>query len=144
MAQLTGEARYLDAAMRVAAWTRNVDAGDGSWTNELDPKSWKGTTVFTAIAFAEALEWHGGLLDEPVRAAWRDRLKKAGEFISGNLTVNSAAAEARFLGRTTNINYGVSGAYALLTDDRKALDLAAASFRQHLEFMLPDGGWDNS
>ncbi|MEY3894771.1 MAG: hypothetical protein RLZZ214_290, partial [Verrucomicrobiota bacterium] len=213
MAGLTGEARYLDAALRVAAWTRNVDADDGSWTNELDPKSWKGTTVFTAIAFAEALEWHGDLLDESTRAAWRDRLKKAGEFISRNLAVNAADAEARFAGKTTNINYGVSGAYALtlldhllddgefrrrggelareslafftrnqllfgeghptrplspkgcypvdlgynveeslpnlvhyalLTDDREALDLATASFRSHLDFMLPDGGWDNS
>jgi len=214
MAELTGEARYLDAALRVAAWTRNVDAGDGSWTNELDPKSWKGTTVFTAIAFAEALKWHGGLLDEPTRVAWRDRLKKAGDFISRNLSVDSAIPNAMFAGKTTNINYGVSGAhalallgdvlddghfrrrgrelaretlafftpqnqllfgeghptrplspkgcypvdlgynveeslpslvhYALLTDDRKALDLAAASFRAHLEFMLPDGGWDNS
>jgi len=34
--------------------------------------------------------------------------------------------------------------YALLTDDRQALDVALTSLRTHLEFMLPDGAWDNS
>ena len=214
MAAHSGEARYLEAALRVAAWTKNVDVADGSWTNDLDPNSWKGTTVFTAIAFAEALEWHGGLLDQATRAAWRERLQKAGEFIFRNVNVDAASQIVSFAGKPTNVNYGVSGAYALallghllddgrfrvraselaaaslgfftpqnhllagegypihprspkgcrpvdlgynveeslpnlvhyalLTGDKKALDVAVASFKSHLEFMLPDGGWDNS
>ncbi len=102
MAAQAGETRYLEAALRVAAWTKNVDQPDGSWTNELDPKSWKGTTVFAAIAFAEALEWHGDLLEDQTRGVWRDRLKRAGEFILSNFNLEYG-----------NINYGVSGAYAL-------------------------------
>ena len=34
--------------------------------------------------------------------------------------------------------------YAALTNDQIVLDKAAAALRTHLEFMLPDGGWDNS
>jgi hypothetical protein len=34
--------------------------------------------------------------------------------------------------------------YALLTNDKPVLDQAIAALRTHLEFMLPDGAWDNS
>jgi hypothetical protein len=34
--------------------------------------------------------------------------------------------------------------YALLTNDKIILDQTIAALRTHMEFMLPDGGWDNS
>ena len=34
--------------------------------------------------------------------------------------------------------------YALLTNDKPVLDQTLAALRTHLEFMLPDGAWDNS
>jgi hypothetical protein len=34
--------------------------------------------------------------------------------------------------------------YALLTDDRAVLDQTVKALRCHMEFMLPDGAWDNS
>jgi hypothetical protein len=34
--------------------------------------------------------------------------------------------------------------YALLTNDQPVLDRTIAALRTHLEFMLPDGAWDNS
>ncbi len=34
--------------------------------------------------------------------------------------------------------------YATLTHDKEVLDVVVKSLRTHLEFMLPDGGWDNS
>ncbi|MET3666063.1 hypothetical protein [Caulobacter sp. 1776] len=34
--------------------------------------------------------------------------------------------------------------YALRTGDKAVLDQTVASLRAHMEFMLPDGGWDNS
>jgi hypothetical protein len=34
--------------------------------------------------------------------------------------------------------------YALLTNDKAVLDQTIAALRTHLEFMLPDGAWDNS
>jgi hypothetical protein len=34
--------------------------------------------------------------------------------------------------------------YALLTNDKAVLDQAVAALRVHMEFMLPDGAWDNS
>lgn len=214
MAEHTGEDRYLDAALRVAAWTKRVSLADGSWSNELDPKSWKGTTIFTAIVFAEALEWHGKLLDNPTQTAWRERLKQAGGYIMVNLKLDAAKGDVSFGNKPTNINYGIGGAYALallghlldeesyrqrsrelahealafispqnrlifgeghpatkktdkgcvpvdlgynveeslpnlvhyalLTGDRKVLEATEAAFKSHIDFMLPDGAWDNS
>ncbi|HEY0308751.1 MAG TPA: hypothetical protein VGB94_11375 [Acidobacteriaceae bacterium] len=34
--------------------------------------------------------------------------------------------------------------YAVLTNDAPVLNQAVAALRTHMEFMLPDGGWDNS
>jgi len=34
--------------------------------------------------------------------------------------------------------------YATLNNDKEVLDVVIKSLRTHLEFMLPDGGWDNS
>ena len=34
--------------------------------------------------------------------------------------------------------------YALLTNDKPVLDQTIAAMRTHMEFMLPDGAWDNS
>lgn len=34
--------------------------------------------------------------------------------------------------------------YGLTTGDEEVLDIVTESLRQHLNFMLPDGGWDNS
>ena len=214
MADQTGESRYLDAALRAAAWTKNVSQQDGSWSNELDPTSWKGTTIFTAIAFAEALEWHGRLLDSDIRTAWRERLKKAGNFIFEKLKFDAASGDVSVGGKEANINYGIGGVYALallgqlldekrfqqrsgefagqamkyfspksnilfgeghptnsktakdclavdlgynveeslpnlvhyalLTGDKEVFETAVASYQSHLEFMLPDGAWDNS
>lgn len=34
--------------------------------------------------------------------------------------------------------------YAHLTKDKKVLDIVLGSMKTHMDFMLPDGGWDNS
>ena len=202
MAARSGDERYRDAALALWGWMKNVDSPDGAWTNETDPKSWKGTTIFSAIALAESLEWHAVLLDEATRAAMRQRLKLAGEFILAEFTteygnINYAAAGAygltllghlldepkfttrgRELARQVlafftpkdrflfgeghpfkqsgkgcypiDLGYNVEESlpslvhYALLTEDKEVLDAATQSLRTHLEFMLPDGAWDNS
>lgn len=203
MAARSGDLRYREAALRLWAWMKNVDAPDGSWTNEPDPASWKGTTVFTSVALAEALDWHGALLDESIRSAMRARLKRAGSFMVANFVpgysnINYIAAGAMglsLLGRLldepafakrgrelarlmlgfltpqnrllfgegrpsgkrsakgcypVDLGYNVAESlpslihYALSEKDTEVLDAALASFRSHLEFMLPDGGWDNS
>lgn len=104
MAQLTGDRRYHRAALRVMAWSQNMDSADGAWTNELDPKSWKGTTVFAAIAIANALDRHGALLDTSIRDQWGSRLRRSGDFIHktfdfgyGNINYPIAATHGLFL-----------------------------------------------
>jgi hypothetical protein len=203
MAAHSGDPRYREAALALWGWMKNVDAPDGAWTNEPDPTSWKGTTVFSAIALVEALEWHGKLLDEAILTAIRTRLRRAGEFIAKTITpeygnINYAAAGAQALsalGRLldepafgkrarllahqvlgffsptdrllfgegkprdqrspkgcypVDLGYNVSESlpslihYALTESDSEVLDAAVRSWRTHLEFMLPDGGWDNS
>ncbi|MDZ8171161.1 hypothetical protein [Microbacterium xanthum] len=193
------------AALRLYEWSKNVSQDDGSWSNDLDPSSWRGTTVFGAIALAEALHHHGDLLSETDRSEWAVRLAQAAD---GYLRETFTAIDI------TNINYGVSAVYAfdligrvlnrpdlrsrarslvdqiapfftepnrllsgegkparnvsgrglppvdlgynveeslnaavlyaLANDDDRLASLLTVSLRRHLEFMLPDGGWDNS
>jgi hypothetical protein len=67
LARVTGERRYLDAALRLQRWSDNVSDPDGAFRNELDAGSWRGITVFAVIALAEALHHHGAVLDPKSR-----------------------------------------------------------------------------
>ena len=200
----TGEKKYLDAAILVMNWAENnVSHPDGSWTVISNPNAWKGITVFGAIALAEALYYHGHVLDEETRKAWTERLRRAASYVYKTFDMTF-----------TNINYGYTGIfalnlfgrllnepvfsqrshemakevkdfftepnkllwgeskpidrqsakglygvdlgynveeslngvvmYALQENDEEMLDLLEKSLAGHMEFMLPDGAWDNS
>lgn len=205
MASSTYDTKYIDAAMSVQRWSRNVDCADGAWQN--DPgttHTWKGITVFGAITLAETLHHHGALLGATTRAAWTDRLRKAIEFVfrefhwknyaNINYPVTASYALAlcgrvldepryvergrefarkslEFLTKPNRLLYGEGkpyeqrspkgcypvdlgynveeslqalAQYGLLTGDEEVLGPTVESLKAHLEFMLPDGGWDNS
>ncbi|WP_204344069.1 hypothetical protein [Psychroserpens algicola] len=205
MADKTGDKKYVEGAKLVMLWAENnISQDNGAWTVIKNPKSWKGITVFGAIALAEALHYHGHVLDEATRTAWTKRLEKAGQYIYDTFTIDF-----------TNINYpgtavygldlvgevvkrddfkaksnklaqqvkdyftpnegllfgeckksssklsdkGLNGVdlgynveetlnslvmYALKKNDKELLEILTKSLNSHLEFMLPDGGWDNS
>ncbi len=205
MADVTGDEKYTEAAKLVMTWAENnVSQENGAWTVIPDPKSWKGITIFGAIALAEALHYHSHVLDKKTYESWRERLSKAGEYIYDTFTIDF-----------TNINYGATAIYglnligdvlnneafktkskelavgvksyftanedflygeckksstklsakglhgidlgynveeslnsivmyALKEKDEELLELVTKSLNSHLEFMLPDGAWDNS
>ncbi|MCV9386635.1 hypothetical protein [Reichenbachiella ulvae] len=206
MAKATGEKKYLEAGINAFEWSdRNVSLPDGSWTNDVNPKSWNGTTVFGAIALAESLKYHSDLIGEDRIKRWKERLLKAGKFIYSKFPTIDA----------TNVNYGATNIYALYLlghvldqpifiershelaseiknyfttenkllfgeikpsahklsekglpgidlgynveeslnsiviyaveeNDEELIEILIKSLNSHLEFMLPDGGWDNS
>lgn len=204
LAKTTGEEKYLTAAIRVMEWAENnVAQPDGSWTVMPDPKTWRGISVFGAIALAETLKYHGDILPDDVRLRWTERLGRVGEYLLANfdltftninygftalhafvligevLEEEKYAARAQVLGEgvkqwfTTpnallfgegkpsdalspkglhpvdlgyNVEESLNGVvhYALHVGDEALLDLLTKSLEGHLEFMLPDGGWDNS
>ncbi|GAA4814745.1 hypothetical protein [Litoribaculum gwangyangense] len=205
MADTTGDKKYLEGAKLVMLWAENnVSQEDGSWTVIQNPKSWKGITVFGAIALAEALHYHGHILDKEIRVAWTNRLEKAGQYIHDTFTIDftninypgTAVYGLNFIGDvvkredfklksktlasevkayfTTNegllfgeckpdskklsekglhgvdLGYNVEETlnslvmYALKEKDEDLLRILTKSLNSHLEFMMPDGGWDNS
>lgn len=203
LADKTGNKKYLDAAINVMKWTENVSMPDGSWTVIPDPKSWKGITVFGAIALGEALHYHGHVLPKEIKTQWTERLQKAAEFIHNNFTIAyshvnyafTAVYALNFLGYMfdnqdyiahsrqlakevpnwltipnkllfgenkpadepsakgllpVDLGYNVEETlnglvqYAFLEKDEELLKLLQTSMESHLEFMLPDGAWDNS
>lgn len=206
LAHVTGEQKYLDAAIRVYDWAENnVSWEDGSWTNAVKRKSWRGTTIFGAIALAEALHYHGEILDKDRKAAWMKRLDEAaggylyrdfkkidftnlnygmtgvyGFHLFGTMLDNEKYLKRseQFAGRLKefftdpnkllwgegkpnnnrsgrgllpvdlgyNVEESLNGAvmYALEVNDAELLELLTKSLNSHLEFMLPDGAWDNS
>lgn len=204
MADSTGDKKYIDAAIMVMDWAENnVSHPDGSWTVIRDPKSWKGISVFGAIALAEALHYHGHILDETLRAKWTERLNKVAKFIFDNFSMTysninygcTAVYALNLLGRffdnqdylarsrelakeaknyltephkllfgegkpidgksprgllPVDLGYNVEESlnglvmYALQEKDEEMIQLLTKSLNAHLEFMLPDGAWDNS
>ena len=205
MADATGHKKYLEAAIKLMDWSKNVDKpdGSGSWTNDLNPKSWNGITVFTAIALGEALHHHGHLLSAEVKQKWDTRLKAGIDFVYREFDMHyshinyrfTAIYALRFLGAyfqeekyitrsrefaklipkyltapnklifgedkpdngksakglyPVDLGYNVEETlnglvqYAMLENDESLLKLLTESMNGHLEFMLPDGAWDNS
>lgn len=204
MADKTGEQRYLNAAISVMNWSKkNVSRPDGSWTVIPNPKSWRGITVFGAIALGEALHHHGHLLPKEIKMQWIGRLQEAADFIYQNFTFSyshvnyafTAVYALNFLGRLLdnpdymarsrelaeevpnwltepnklifgedqpidkrsgkgllpvdlgyNVEESLNGLvqYAFLEKDEKLLEVLSESMQSHLQFMLPDGAWDNS
>ncbi len=205
MADVTGDKKYLDAAILVMDWAENnVSQANGSWTVVPNPKSWKGITVFGAIAIAEALRYHGHVLEDERRRSWTARLEKAGQYVYDTFSIaftninyggtaiyglnligrvlqnNEFIAKSKSLAEevksyfTTNehllfgeckpdaeklstkglngidLGYNVEETlnslvmYALKEKDDELLQILTKSLNSHLEFMLPDGAWDNS
>jgi hypothetical protein len=203
VAHTTGNEKYLQAALLVHEWSEiQVSRPDGSWINDVILSSWKGITVFHAIALAEALHHHGAVLDAATRQRWTDRLAHAAKFLDTFITIDTGninypvtashcfalcslvlgdhhyADRARTLAheslahftpngilfgeghpqtaitpkhcRPVDLGYNVEESlpalaqYALLTNDQPVLDQTIAALRTHMEFMLPDGAWDNS
>ncbi|NJX14549.1 hypothetical protein [Tamlana crocina] len=205
MADKTGNKKYIDAAKLVMLWAENnVSQDDGSWTVIKNPKSWKGITVFGAIALAEALHYHGHILDKETREAWTKRLEKAGQYIHDTFTIDFTninypgtavygldliggvvkrddfkaksktlasqvksyftANEGLLFGECkksssklsekglhgVDLGYNVEETlnslvmYALKHNDEELIQILTKSLNSHLEFMMPDGGWDNS
>lgn len=205
MADTTGDKKYIEAAKLVMLWAENnVSQENGAWTVIRNPKSWKGITVFGAIALAEALHYHGHVLDEDTRKAWMIRLEKAGQYLYDTFTIDFTNINypgtavygldllGNVLGRddfkaksktlasqvkayfTANegllfgeckksssklsekglhgvdLGYNVEETlnslvmYALKENDEELLQILTKSLNSHLEFMLPDGAWDNS
>ncbi|MFC7338781.1 hypothetical protein ACFQY0_16415 [Haloferula chungangensis] len=102
LAKVSGDKKYLDAGIKLFDWSKNVSGADGRWTNDLNPKSWHGTSIFGAIALAEAIHYHGDLLSDEQLIAWKKRLDQAAggylwkDFVSLNFT---------------NVNYGFTAVY---------------------------------
>ena len=204
MADVTGERKYLEAGIAVFQWAENnVSLPDGSWTVIQDPKSWRGISVFGAIALAETLKHHGHLLEEEMRAQWTARLRLVADFILVNFDwrysnvnygytavyglflLGEVLGEAKYTARSKELASGVKRfmtmpnnlvfgegkpvdgksakgllpvdlgynveeslnnvvLYALHAQDHDMEALLTRSLESHLEFMLPDGAWDNS
>ncbi|WP_411845025.1 hypothetical protein AAFN60_14150 [Roseibacillus persicicus] len=205
VAKTTGDEKYLAAAIKLFDWSKNVSGADGRWTNDLNPKSWHGTSIFGAIALAEAIQYHGDLLSEEQLATWKARLEHAAsdylwkKFKTLNFTnvnygftavhgfdlLGRVLGEQKYLDRSSELASGVKEyftepnkllfgegkpydvrstrnllpvdlgynveeslngvtLYALHQKDEELLRLLQKSLEGHLQFMLPDGGWDNS
>jgi hypothetical protein len=204
LANKTKDSKYIDAAVLLFRWMeRRVSQPDGSWLNDPVKNSWKGITVFGAIALAEAVKNHGELMDTQFKADVTGRLKRAGDFIYNNFTIDYGninypvtasyglsllgelldVAQFKTRGRdlahqalnfiskkdgflygegdpyyqvskkgcfSVDLGYNVEESlpalvmYGRLTSDEEVLEAVTRSLQTHLEFMLPDGGWDNS
>ena len=103
------------------------------------------------LAFALAAQ----ILDEP---RYRERARDFATLVRGNVLPSGLVFGEGHPGdrvsprgcRAVDLAYNVEeslpnlASYAALCGDRELLELVATSLRAHLEFMLPDGGWDNS
>lgn len=102
MARLDKNPEWIQRAKLLFEWTENtVSQPNGSIINDID-SPWDGITVFYAVGLADGLIFHGDLLGEETRERWKQRLKKAAEFLANDEGL-----------KDNNINYPISNALAL-------------------------------
>jgi len=82
VAHATGEAKYLDAAIRVHSWSESLSLPNGCWLSNFG-EQWHETTAFNATTLSEALRYHGAILNATTRTRWTDRLAHATTFLDG-------------------------------------------------------------
>ena len=102
LAEDTGEEKYLDAARKLFRWSSRMLCDDGSLYND-SQSAWNGTTVFSAISLAKALQYHGRLLEPEEKAVWEKRLREMALWLWEGIT-----PEKKF-----NINYIAANAAAM-------------------------------
>lgn len=204
MADLTGEKKYLEGAIKLQKWADHVVRPDGSWGNDPIITTWNYTTVFSVIALGEAIRYHGHILDADTLKDWTEQLRRASDWVYDNLEFNnkpvinypvSAAGALAVAGevlkdekytrrarelaheaityfsdennllygeglpyrgitdngsRPIDVGYNVEESipnlllYAEITNDIEVKEILVKSLKKHLEFMIPDGAWDNS
>jgi hypothetical protein len=82
VAHATGEAKYLEAAIRVQAWSESLSLPNGCWLSNFG-EQWHETTRFNVMTLSDALRHHGAILDATTRTRWTDRLTSATFFLAG-------------------------------------------------------------
>ncbi len=202
MAEHSTDEKYTAAAKLVYSWEQaNCSHENGAWLN--DPgnmNSWKGITVFGAITKMEALSHYSHLLGEETVEEWKQRTKKAMEWVYsnidfdfGNINYPNSITYALFLAsemfnekkyaeaaqslaykhlnqfNSENLIWGEGGycsdkqamqgvdlgynveeslqalaMYAEASNNLVLKEKVYVSLKAHLEFMLPNGAWDNS
>lgn len=112
MADITGEAKYLESALALFDWGENMMCDDGSLYNDAH-SAWNGITVFTVIGLYDALDKHGHLLSTKQRERMEQRMRLGAEWVYQHITMSFR----------TNINYHATAAAALALvgnyDDRE-------------------------
>lgn len=102
LADADQDERYLEGAKMLFDWAEyTVSREDGSYVNDTNSE-WKGTTVFSVIQLIEALKYHGHLLDQDTYEKWKERIKKAAEFLRGFKTFE-----------VCNVNYRITNSLAM-------------------------------
>ncbi len=102
LADTLSEERYVNAAKALFDWAENtVSLPDGSYRNDANSQ-WQGTTVFSVIQLAKALEFHGHLLDDDTKTTWLARIERAADFLRDYKEFE-----------VCNINYRITNALAM-------------------------------
>lgn len=202
--EVTGDARYYDAAKRVFHWSeRNMRRGDGSMYNDSN-SGWKCIAVFAAISLGETIMNAGKAFETSFMHELKESLLSKAEYVASdaflaarpvvNYPCSSTAAlqyagiildrpdfcdeaERRYrlvvdnyitpdnllygeghpspdvspkgccaidMGYNMEESYSNLAIYASLCRDPEKLKCVASLFRTGLDFLLPDGGLDNS
>ena len=123
--------RWIQASRDLFTWAdHTVQQEKGAYWNDIDT-AWTGTTVFLAITLADALWFHGDLLEKEEQEEWRERLFQMAEYIASYEGIIH-----------NNINYPLSDALALYESgmvlgekkfQEKAAELAKIALGQESE-----------
>jgi len=87
--QITGDKKYLKAAISTAFWLIQFQETDGSWKET--PEEWTGTTTDQLLMFVLAYPIVENHLTSEQKALWKNSMEKAGDYLTKSMSPEFAS-----------------------------------------------------
>lgn len=87
--KITGNRKYLDAAIRTGNWLIKQQEQNGSWKET--PEEWTGTTTDQVLMLMLAMDHIAGRLSKTGKASWRSAISKAVDYLHRVMTPEFAS-----------------------------------------------------
>ena len=129
--KITGDRKYLNAAINVGNWLIKQQEEDGSWKET--PEEWTGTSTDQLLMMVLAYQSISELLNETDIQSWKSSMKKSAEYLTGFMSPENASIN--YVATTT----ATLAAVSQVINDSKYLNRAKELAHRTISKMDEDG-----
>jgi len=89
MYRISGEKKYLEAALRLGRWLISQQQSDGSWKET--PEEWTGTSTDQLLMLALTYSFLENEIENDEKSSWKNSCEKAGDYLAAVMSPEFAS-----------------------------------------------------